>query len=331
MGFLKKYATYLVLLAVLVAVSVLLLTSRGKGTYRKADRDFAVRDTSAVNTVEISRESDTLILAREGSSWRVNGIYAARAERMKGLMILLSRLEVRAPAPKSGRERIAASLAAKGKNVHILLDGGTGKSYRIYYDSTDDASYMQMARSEIPFAMDVRGYRERNLDELYVLDARYWRDNTILDFLPEQIKRVSLENMREPSSSFHLDRDESGSFMLARRILPGSWTVPDRERLAQYLHYFSNVRFESFTGMQQLSREGKSVGEEPEFILTLVSTDMHRVRIEIFTLYSDDGEGGRVEDLNRVVARAGKMNESVILKYVEIDPLLKPYSYFLGD
>ena len=328
----KKYTLHLSILAVLASVSIYLLLKREQGTYRQRDRNFAVADTSAIRLVEFGRYGESLILGREADAWRVNGLYQAHPERIKGLMMLLSRLEVTAPVSKSLAQRIRAELETNGISVLILLEDGSEKSYRVYHDGGgSEKTYMLLEGSDILFSMGVRGYRGSNLEEMYVLNARYWRDKTLIQLSPGEINYIYLEHKQDPGATFHLERNESGSFRLAGEVLPGSWTVPDPDRLSQYLQYFSDVFFEEYTDMQQLSSSGTSIETEPEYVLKVVGRNKNPNHIEIFPVYSIDGNGGKTKDPNRLVAGIPETKEFVVMKYIEIDPILKPYSYFLGE
>ena len=219
----KKYTPHLVILVILTLASIYLLRTRQKGTYRSRDRDFAVEDTSAVRYIEISRNGESLILGKEASTWRVNAVLQADPVRIKGLMMLLSKLEVTAPVSNSLKESIHAGLDTDAISVKIIFLDGSGKSYRVYHDSgRSEKTYMLLDGSDIPFSMGVRGYPGSNLEEFYVINSRYWRDNTLVHFSPHEIKYVYLEHKRDPDASFHLDRDGSGSFLLAGGVLPPS-------------------------------------------------------------------------------------------------------------
>jgi hypothetical protein len=328
----KKYTPYLVIVFLLAFVSIYLLMSRREGTYRMRDRDFAVGDTSAVEFVEMGRYGESVSLTRVATGWRVDGAFQAHPERVKGLMMLLSRLEVSSPAPKSIEERIRAGIDIEGISVRIQFKDGKAKSYRVFHDAVGSGkTYMVMDGSDIPFAMGVRGYREDNLEGLFAPDSRYWRDNTLIHLSPREIKSVFLEHRQDPRATFHLDRKDSGSFLLARGMLPDSWTEPDPGRLSQYLQYFTDVRFEEYTGPEELSSPDTAIDQEPIYRLKVVSMDLNTLSVDLFRMYLSDGEGALRMDPDRLIAGIADGREFLVMKYLEIDPVLKPYSYFLGD
>jgi len=48
-------------------------------------------------------------------------------------------------------------------------------------------------------------------------------------------------------------------------------------------------------------------------------------------MYFNDSEGELRTNPDRLIAGINDGTEFVVMKYIEIDPVLKPYSYFLGD
>jgi len=294
--------------------------------------DFAIDDTYAVRTVEISMGDRTLILGRESSTWKVNGIYPVRAERISGLMMLLTRLEVSAPVSVSMVEQVRDCLYREGRLVTILLDDGNSKSYRICSGKgPEEDTYMMLEQSDIPFIVEVRGYRNAGLEELYALETEYWRDNVILNFLPDEIEYISVEHRLDPGTSFHLQRNEAGTFDLAGGVLPETWLRPDPENLTQYLQYFTRVRFEDYTDIQQLSEKAIRIGEEPDHILNLSGITGGQILIRFYSTYTIDSKGIIMPDINRLLARINDEEELLLVKYIEIDPVLKPFSYFRDD
>ncbi len=74
---------------------------------------------------------------------------------------------------------------------------------------------MMMKDADTPFRMGVRGYKRRDLAALYATDERYWRDNLLLHYLPEQINDISLQDNQNPARTFHLARNASGDFEMS--------------------------------------------------------------------------------------------------------------------
>ena len=321
----------LVLLAVLLAISAWLYFSRRSGTYARSAIEFAVTDTNLIRSVEIRGRGEKLMLLKHDHTWLVNGSTPVRKDRMKGMLLLLSRLEVISPVSRSRSEEVARHLRNEGKHVIVTMDRGEAKEYFVYHDTMETkTTYMMLKGKDTPFRMEVRGFKRRDLEALYATDERYWRDNLLLHYLPEQIQSVSLQNRREPASTFHLARNAGDGFEMSTGMVPGEWFEPDPSRLQQYLGYFYGIRFHAYADLSGDTPLEYGYSNEPDYVLEVFNTAGHRTSISLFPIFAVDAEGSKKMDLNVLYARIDDGDEMVVLKYLEIDPLLKDPGYFQG-
>jgi hypothetical protein len=323
----KGIRQYLVLLGLLAALALYFFLGRRSGTFAPSENDFAVTDTGRIDSVWISSRQGELNLERGEGRWLVNG-YPARKESMRAFFMLLSRLEAGAPVSKSTEKTVREGLADHSTRVRIGMMGKREKAFRVYYDSLSASTFMVLEGSDQPFRVRVRGYRQQNLQVLFPADPGYWREKVIFHCLPRDIRSVSLINNRDPGRSFHLSRDEEGNFQVAAGKLPGSWLPATAESVTQYLEYFYDVRFESFLDTE---KDTLYHSDEPDFVLSLELAGRGRIRIELFPVYHNKGSrGGYEPDLNRLYAHLDKGDEWVVVKYVQVDLLLKDFEYFAG-
>jgi hypothetical protein len=327
----KKTRIILVLAALLGVVTAWLFLSRRSGTYNRSDVEFAVTDTSLITGVEIAGGGRQVSLTRHDGTWSVNGSAPVRRDRMTGMLVLLSRLEVLSPVSRSRAGEVSRQLQQEGKRVTVNLKKGGDREYFVIYEGKEtDATYMMLVDADTPFRMGVRGYRQRDLAALYATDERYWRQNILLHFLPEQIASISLRNNLDPAKTFHLARNEQGVFEMATGVVPGDWLRPAAARLQQYLGYFNGVRFESYADMRQDETVKYTYHDEPDYVLEVSSTAGSQTTLELFPVYWVDLSGTKKMDLNLLYARMNDLDGMVIVKYPEIDPLLKDPGYFQG-
>ncbi len=307
---------YLILFGVLASLAFYFYLNRKSGSYSLSKQEFSVRDTARIESILITSAFGEVNLSRKGSVWTVNGD-PVRDEALRGLHVMVSRLEVEAPVSRTLEDKVLDELEKESTRVHIEMEDGPAKAYRVFYDHVSDASYMILEGSDIAFRMKVRGYRQTNLEELYSSDPRFWRDNIVFQSQPGEIQAISFLNNRDDWKSFHLARNEAGIFEVASGVVPQKWVSPGTESLNQYLGYFNEVRFESYLDPQ---RDTLSRSAGPDYILNLELLDGKRIYVELFP----------VSDFNRLYARLARGEEWVVVKYVEIDPLLKEFKYFAG-
>jgi hypothetical protein len=320
----KGLRLYLIVLGILSALSAWFLLNRRSGTYKPSLIEFAVADTVHIASIGIVSPAGHVELYKKDGKWQVNGT-AARKDAVKGLLILVSRIEVEAPVSGAIEERVLNGLLEESTSVRIAMKDGGEKSYRVYFDSLASSTFMMFAGSKAAFRVRVRGYRQDNFAGAYTGDARYWMDNIIFQANPADISRVTFLNNTEPQRSFHLARNESGEFEAAGGITPGSWSPANFESLHQYLSYFHEVRFERFRdpASDTLYRR-----EEPDFQLKLELTGGELQSLELYPVYYPEAAGEKRLELNLLYGRLGSMEEWIVIKYVQIDPLLQDFEYF---
>ena len=321
----------LVVLVVLVAVSAWLFLSKRSGTYARSAVEFAVLDTNLIRGVEIRGSGGKVMLVKNEFTWRLNGSTPVRKDRMSGMLVLLSRLEVLSPVSRSRSEEVSRQLQTEGKRVTITLDKGAGREYFVFHDTTEtNATYMMMKDADTPFRMGVRGFKRRDLAALYNTDDRYWRDNLLLHYLPEQIQYISLQHNNEPDNTFHLARNASGGFEMSTGMVPGDWFNPVTSKLNQYLGYFYGIRFDAYVDPGQDTPLKYEYNEEPDFVLEVGSNTGDRTSLSLFPVFTLNREGIKKMDLNVLYAKIDDWDGMVVLNYMEIDPLLKDPGYFQG-
>jgi hypothetical protein len=184
---------------------------------------------------------------------------------------------------------------------------------------------MRLEGEDMAFRVGVRGYRRNNLQELFIPNFRYWRDNLIFQFMPDEINRITVLHAREDSRSFHLVRNEEGAFRIAAGSIPGSWSVPQPEKLDQYLGYFYEVRFESFLDP---ATDTLQYRPQPDYKIQVESIHGIRADLELFPIHSVNSKGEWQHDFNRLYGKIGKEKGWIVIKYVQIDPLLQDFEYF---
>ncbi len=320
----KRLRLYLILLGLLGAFSIYFFLSRHSGTYSPSKQEFAVADTGSVDYIVISSGSEEVNITKRRGAWLVNG-KQARRESIRGLFVVISRLEVESPVSKADAGRINSGLDQLYTEVRIGMNNGNEKTYRVYYDLQSDASYMILEGSDLAFRVSVRGYRQNNLLILFNADPRFWRDNLIFSVLPAEIKAVSLLNNVQEEKSFHLARNVSGGFDIAAGMVPSSWVPASGDRVTQYLEYFYNVRFEFFRDPGNKTLIHSDI---PDYSLMLELMDGQRISVELFPVAHNEDGGEPQADYDRLYARIIQGDEWLVVKYVQIDLLLKEFKYF---
>jgi hypothetical protein len=203
-------ARTLVRLAMLLGVLLLLwggaaLTrSRAEAPPRGAARfHLPAPAASAVDTVRITRPSDTTVLARRDSSWTVNGHPAARS----AVTELFTALHDTAGRPELVAERPASHAglgvdSAKGTRVRLVRGDSVIGDFIAGERSADmDGGYLRLAGQPEVYLVHggLPGLLERGPDE--------WRDHRIATVPVDSIAAIQVQRGK---ASYKLSKDGKG-------------------------------------------------------------------------------------------------------------------------
>jgi hypothetical protein len=158
---------------------------------------------SAVDTVRITRPSDTVVLARRDSSWTVNGHPAARSavtELFTALRDTTSRAELVAERPASHAGLGVDS--AKGTRVRLLRRDSVLGDFIAGQRSADmDGGYVRLAGQPEVYLVrsGLAGLLERGPDE--------WRDHRIATVAVDSIAAIQVQRGKR---SYKLSKEGKG-------------------------------------------------------------------------------------------------------------------------
>jgi hypothetical protein len=323
-----KYGLYL-LFVLLLAVSIIVVHNKRSGRFKGDENQFAVKDTGRISLIEIRSPENTVTLERMQGNWMINGLYYAGDKKIAGLLTIISRLQVSAPVPGSIRYEIITKLENDGKRLMVVTDRENPHVILMYHDTIHtDVTYMMLENSDQPLRIGIPGFPERNLARLFVDEVNYWRDNSIFKLREEEIFSVRMYDGLQPEKSFLLVNDKDSGYNLY--TYSDSMEIPGivTEQIRQYLSYFSSVSFERYLSDDEKMTQDDLNKNEPENIIILTDSQNHVIKVETFPWYVHRQDGPPQPDLDRLVAIINE-TDTVLVKYVELDPVIKEIDYFL--
>jgi hypothetical protein len=324
----KKYWLYLIFI-LLIIIAAIILFSKRYGSYDRDENQFAVKDTGNISMIEIRSLDHTVILERMPDHWMINNYYSAGEKRITALLKVISRLQVSAPVPGSIRREITSKLENEGKSLMVVVDKKSPHIILMYHDTIHtNTTYMMLERSDQPFRVMISGYPEKNLARFFADEVNYWRDNSIFRLQEDQILAVSVYNRLNPEKSFHLVKGKDDGFKIFTYDDSTEVTGVLTESVTQYLSYFSSVSFERFLNDDEKTNHADLLKNDPEYIIMVKDSRNKVTQIKTFLLYDSTQDGHAQPDLNRLIAVINE-TDVVMVKYVELDPVIKEIGYFL--
>ncbi len=315
------------LFIILLLSALLLFFSNRKSTLQSKAKNFAVKNIEQVDKIIISKGLNKILFIKENNNWKINGTFKGNPKAMNFLLLSLSRLEVRSPVSNVHRERIINMLDTNSKIIEIYSNNKLVKYISLYHDTSEIVgTYMILKNSYTPFLMKIKGYKDINIDRVFSLNTQIWCENTILDYMPDEIKNLIVEYPDEPDKSFQIINSGKQNIYLKHPDDPQVINNFSIEKVTEYLYSFTNIKF-NFPDKTDFNNPAKS---KPFVIITLTNIKDESIVLEGYRKYmSGDLNKDSGYDIDNFYAVKNYESELIELKYIDFDPILKDMDYFL--
>jgi hypothetical protein len=232
-------ACFVVLAA--AAFYIVVTEERSKQTINLEEAKFAIKDTSAIDSIFIARkDGSTALLTRyAGNRWQINKKTLADKALMAMLMRTIHDVDVRRPLNSAERKEVIKAMATQHTKVDIYIQGEIVKSYYVGHEADDNqGSYLLTTGAEQPYVVHIPGF-DGILSPRYDVREKSWRDKQIFFTTPQKLKSVTVTYFQEPEKNFQILFDK-GKFSIP------TVTDPDTLQTEQYLEFMNSVFIEQF-------------------------------------------------------------------------------------
>jgi hypothetical protein len=311
------------LISIILAVAlVLVILLRDKSPYGKNQSSFASLPKKEITGIEFTDGEKKLMLSKEGEGWLVNGTNEARKSAVLFIIRVLTEMTIKSPVSP---EMLNTEITEKGispVNVSVFENGRLINSFLVYKTGSNPyGNMMKMRERSKPFIVYVPGY-EADIGSAFITSELFWRPFTIFNLLPSEISSITLESYSDPASSFSIIcKDGTFTFSDTEKYLAG-W---DSSRIKRYVSYFTWVPFESWAFDIPDYQKERIKSQNPLYRISVKKTSGNEVNLTMWER-SDTDTG--VRDSDRLLGKTDAVDEFFIIRYFDIDPLLKKRSYF---
>ena len=338
----KRNRVAVVLVIVLGTISFWFIINKHNGTIKETLRDFAVADTASIDKIFLANKSGkTITLERKApGKWTVNGKFNARMDAVQTLLITIKKVDVKEPIGKNAIDNVIKRLAAKAVRCEIYQNGKLTKAYYVGTETQDQSgTYMilmdleTMQPSAKPFVTYIPGF-DGYLTTRYFTEEQGWRDRTVFNYNPSEIKSVKMESVSKPENSFELFVKGNNDYQI--KSLADNKLLNNIDTLAvkQYLSYFQQVYFESFEVSISQPQIDSILKSTPINILTITDASGKANKTVLYNRWPRrhglfDPEGKEiVYDADRLDALLDNGKDFVMCQYLAFGKLLPPATYF---
>jgi hypothetical protein len=323
----KKYRVYIGIIIVLAILAIVLYMNDKSGTLKVGHHEFSVADTSSITTVKISDGTVAISLERQGDKWTVNNGYYARAKAVRALLRVVSSIEVSSPVPKSMMNDVLDGFNGRVVSVTIESSGQVIKAFRIAEnDSLQIGSFAMLTGDNVPYVVRMAGY-DGHVSKLFPIEPLFWRDKMLFSYRLSDILSVEVEYLQHPENSFAYQFLGPGDLKI--KSLATNKTIPiDKARARDYLLNFSSLPFQVAEMMPFKINYDSLIFQKPFCEIKVKNTGNQIKTVKTYRMPDLKKSGSY--DINFMYALVQDDKMPVIVKYIDLDPIMRKYSDFVS-
>ncbi len=318
-----KIIKYSVLFIFIVAAAFIII-SRDNSPFGKKNSSFATSPDKDITAIEFSDETGRLRLSKNGDTWLVNGKSEARKSSIIFIGQILRGMTIKSPVSPELFHNEIVSRNIKPVRVRVFENRRIIRSFYVYKTSSNAyGNIMTMREGTKPFIVYLPG-NETEIGSAFTLKELFWLPFTVFNLLPSEIKSVTLENHLDQSSSFSI-KAAGRTFTLSD--MSKDLTGWDTSRVVRFLSYFIHVPFESWDFSLSESEKNAVVTGDPAYRIIVGKTNGEKI---VLTLWERSvNENGSIrKDTDRLFGKTDSADYLFVIRYMDIDPILKKRSYF---
>lgn len=243
----KKTGLYLIILAIL-AFGVWYFLIRDKGNpFGNSEAGFNISDTASIGKIFMADNSGrSVLLERTDTGWVVNKQYKVLPAPLQLLLYTLNQQKALYPVTEAAQNNTVKILAGNAIKVEVY----DRKANKISVFYVGDEAYkfagtiMLMEGAKKPFVVkieDFSGY----LKPRYSPNITDWRDRSIFNVKPEEIKTIAVQYPEHPINSFTLTQQNNKVTVTTDAAVMKSNAYNER-RANVYLKFFQNINSEGY-------------------------------------------------------------------------------------
>jgi len=311
----------------IIAASVIFFLLRGRSPFGRINSSFSPGSDREITRIEITGGEMRLDLRKDAGKWTVNNGEEARGNAIDFIIRVLYEMKIKSPVSDDLFEEVITKKGVTPERVKVFDGRRLLSSFFVFRTGSNlYGNIMKKTPGSKPYITYVPGY-EGDIGFCFTPDELFWKPYTLFRYLPSEISEVSLENLSDPQYSFSIIKKGTG-FVLTdlERELEG-W---DSVYVVRYLTYLFSIPFENWAFELTTDEEEKIVKEEPLYRITVKDNRGVEQSVRLWQRWNYI-DGKKVADDNRLWGMTGRGHRIFIVRYFDVDPILKKRSYFFND
>jgi hypothetical protein len=311
----------------LVAGLLLVVLFRNRSPFGKNNSSFTSEPKEEITKIEFSENGKKLILEKKGEKWMINGKSEARKSGVFFILRILKEIKIKSPVSPGLFESEITGKNIIPVKVRVYEKRRLLKSFLVYKTRSNTyGNIMKIKESSKPFITCVQGF-EGDIGSGFTLNELFWQPYIVFDLLPSEIASVNLENLSDTASSFSIINRNNHYFLSG---YAGKLTGWDSSLVVRYISYFARVPFESWAFETRESEKKSIEARQPLYRISVITATGRKSVLTLWGMLSDKA-GTKAIDSDRLWGKTDERDELFIMRYFDIDPLIKKRSYFFSQ
>jgi hypothetical protein len=316
--------TLIRILFIIVMLSAVLLIFKSRSPFGKDNVLFASEPKNEITRIIFSDGDKEISLEKKGEKWLLNGEKETRKSGVLFILRVLTEMQIKSPVSP---ELFSTEVAEKGLTpvkVKIYEKGRLLNSFLVYKTRSNIyGNIMKKKESTKPFIVCVPGF-DGDIGSGFTLNELFWQPYTIFDYLPSEIKTVDFENLADTSNSFSISINKKNFLLLGKKTDPNG---SDSIKVSRYISYFTRIPFESWVLNMNDSEKRETESKRPLYRISVTPVKGEKTVLTLWEKTSGQADSLKI-DSDRLYGKTDKTSEIFIVRYFDIDPILKKRSYF---
>jgi len=320
-----KNNRYITLLGgVVILVLLLFLLFRNKSPFGKNNTSFASLPKKEITKIQFLHGKEKLTLEKKGNNWALSDGTEARKSAVLFILRMLKEIKIKSPV---SQELFESEIIAKNVDpVKVLVYENRKLIKSFYVYKTGSNLYGNVMKTSVgskPFIVYMPGF-EGDIGSGFTLNELFWQPYTVFNLLPSEILSVDFENLSDSVNSFTIKISNKNYTLTDRNNVITRW---DTALVTRYLSYFTRIPFESWLTDFNEEEKSKIKSEQPLYRITVNAISGSTIVLSLWE--KTVGENGSPQkDSDRLIGMIDSRDDLFIIRYFDIDPLLKKKSYF---
>lgn len=311
-------------LVAVAAVIILYVILNYRSPFGKSNSSFLSEPERQITRIEFLEGNKKLYLEKVKDNWLVNGKIEARKSGVQFILKILQEIKIKSPVTSELFKSEITEKEIEPVRVKVFENRKLLKSFLVYKTQSNIyGNIMKVTKSSKPFIVSVPGY-EGDIGSGFTLNELFWQTYNIFNLMPSEITSVRLDNMSDSSSSFSIVNNHH-HFILSD--LTKELTGWDSTQVIRYLSYFARIPFESWALEMSADQKKMIEAQRPLYKLTVNALSGQKTELILWEKMKEEN-GVKTVDTDRLFGKTQERDEIFIIRYFDIDPLLKRRTYF---